>query len=60
MEYFHAPKKVVRLEMTVRKGNGEKETLSCALNNRSRPCFFEVCYQKDMLVCSECGKEFTD
>jgi hypothetical protein len=54
MPYFRAPKKLVELKLVVINEVQERETVSCTLDNRSRPCFFEVHYMKGRLSCSDC------
>jgi len=58
MPYFRAPKKLVELKLVVINQMQERETVSCTLDNRSRPCFFEVFYRKGRLSCSDCDKSF--
>ncbi len=59
MPHFRAPKKLVELKLVVIDQMQERETVSCMLDNRSRPCFFEVFYHKGSLSCSEdCDKSF--
>jgi hypothetical protein len=60
MPYFRAPKKIVELKLVVINEMGERETVSCKLDNRSRPCFFEVSYKKGRLSSSDCDKSFMD
>ncbi|MBI4963403.1 MAG: hypothetical protein HY913_09000 [Desulfomonile tiedjei] len=51
---FRAPDKFVELRIATLNAMQERDTVSCALDNRLRPCFFEVGYQKGRLVCSPC------
>jgi hypothetical protein len=60
MPYFGAPKQIVELKLVVINEMGERETVSCTLDNRSRPCFFEVSYRKGRLSSSDCDKSFMD
>jgi hypothetical protein len=55
---FRAPKKLVEFKLVMLNKMQEKEALSCTLDNRSRPCFFEVFYHKGKLVCFDCEKTF--
>ncbi len=55
--WFHSPKAVVELKMGIVNQKGEVQTLSCQLNNRSRPCFFEAFYINGSLSCSDCDDE---
>jgi hypothetical protein len=54
---FRAPKKSVQFKLVTVNLSQERETLSCVLNNQSRPCLFEVFYHKGRLNCSDCGDE---
>jgi hypothetical protein len=51
---FRVPKKVVELRIVTVNEMQEKETVACALDNRSSPCFFSVHYFKGRLECSKC------
>lgn len=57
---FSAPGKLLELKVVIRSKTEDKETLSCTLDNRSRPCFFEVFYHQGRLSCGDCGKDFFD
>jgi hypothetical protein len=52
---FRAPKKFVELKIATLNDLQERDTVSCALDNRLKPCFFEVSYQKGRLFCSHCS-----
>jgi hypothetical protein len=58
MPYFRAPRKLVELKLVVINQMQERETVSCTLDNRSGPCFFEVSYRKGRLSCGDCDKSF--
>ncbi len=58
--HFRAPKKLMVLEIVILNKIQEKEIVSCILDNRSRPCFFEAFYHKGKLGCTDCGKDFMD
>jgi hypothetical protein len=60
MPYFRAPKRFVELKLVVINEMQERETVSCMLDNRSRPCFFEVYYKKGRLSCSDCDNSSMD
>lgn len=55
---FRSPRKLVELKVVILTKMQEKETLSCTLDNRSPPCFFEVFYHTGRLSCCECDKHF--
>lgn len=50
---FRAPKRDVELQLVTANEKGERETVSCTLDNRKRPCLFEVFYYKGKLVAHE-------
>lgn len=54
---FCAPDKFVELKIATLNDMEERDTVSCALDNRLRPCLFEVGYQKGRLVCSPCTRQ---
>jgi hypothetical protein len=60
MPYFCAPKKSLELKLVFINEFQERETVSCTLDNRSRPCFFEVSYKKGKLFCGDCDKWHLD
>jgi hypothetical protein len=60
MPYFRAPKKYVELKIVAVNGLNKREVVSCTLDNRSRPCLFEVHYYEGRLVCHDCDKWFLD
>jgi hypothetical protein len=51
---FRAAKKIVELKLVVINEGGPRETVSCAMDNRKGPCFFEACYTKGQLSCGDC------
>jgi len=54
MIHFRAPKRILELKLTVVTLMLERETVSCALDNRPRPCIFAAHYVKGKLHCGEC------
>ena len=51
---FVAPKRTVEVKLSVVTLTHQRETVSCALDNRSRPCIFGAYYVKGRLHCGEC------
>jgi hypothetical protein len=54
MVQFRGPKEIVKLELISINEMSESETLRCELDNRSRPCIFELRYFKGKLECGKC------
>lgn len=54
--WFKAPRAVIRFELfaTLMNETGDQVSGLCLLDNRMRPCFFEVFYTDKRLVCSTC------
>ena len=55
MPHFFAPKKIVELKLIVVNQRGERETVSCELDNRQRPCVFTARYSNGKLECGACS-----
>lgn len=55
--FFRAEKDTVELRITAAVGDKESRTYSCLLDNRSRPCVFEVFYVENGITCSSCDSD---
>lgn len=56
-EYVHAPKAFVQMNIDITLLDGDKRTkATCILDNRRRPCFFEVLYTDNKLLCLDCDE----
>jgi len=54
MPHFHAPRKIIELTLVTINDQQEREAVSCVLDNRARPCIFDVEYFKGKLKCGKC------